>query len=479
MVLRFLRRFGLFATPRRALACAALVLAGSPIPIAAHAQAASALPKLPLDAFVEPRELVMLGNRLLTNAFHPTIGQSLWAVDPETGASERLLETPGFRGAFPSSLTLFGGAVYFAADDGVIGLELWRTDGTKAGTRLVKDLNPGSEPSTPGGFQVFGDTLYFVARAGPEGFRLWKTAGDAGSTVMAPGAERLANPRQLTVAGGRLFFSASDNDTGHELYVIDAPGTAPRLVKDIRPGREDSTPGELTAVGQAVFFYASNGQHGIELWRSDGSAAGTAMVKDIRPGPISSRPAYLTASGNTLFFAADDGEHGVELWASDGTQAGTRLVKDIRPGRGGSGTSFVTEVSGIAYFSAVDGVHGLELWRSDGSDSGTFMLKDVLSGDASSLPNGLARVRDRLLFAAADTKGFQRAWISDGTAAGTRPLRTDSEGGVDPGFPSRFMAIGARMAIVARDGWGNDRLWLREPTGLIKLVGEPLSGRAH
>ena len=38
-----------------------------------------------------------------------------------------------------------------AADDGVNGYELWRSDGTEKGTTLVKDINPGSAGSIVAG----------------------------------------------------------------------------------------------------------------------------------------------------------------------------------------------------------------------------------------------------------------------------------------------------------------------------------------
>ena len=49
----------------------------------------------------------------------------------------------------PSGMVAIGSTAYFTADDGVHGLELWKSDGTAAGTVLVKDINPGSASSDP------------------------------------------------------------------------------------------------------------------------------------------------------------------------------------------------------------------------------------------------------------------------------------------------------------------------------------------
>ena len=63
-----------------------------------------------------------------------------------------------------------------------------------------------------------------------------------------------------------------------------------------------------------LFFAASDELHGLELWQSDGTAAGTVMVADLNPGPAHSYPASITSADGRLYFAADDGFHGKELW---------------------------------------------------------------------------------------------------------------------------------------------------------------------
>ena len=217
-----------------------------------------------------------------------------------------------------------GGKLFFAADDGVHGRELWTSDGTAAGTRLVKDINPG--------------------RPGPDDFA----------------------PQRLTRVGRQLFFQADDGVRGRELWKSDGTDAGTRLVKDIKSGRPDlyDSPEELTSVGGELFFRGNDGVHGLELWRSDGTAAGTRLVKDIRSGRASFGPHNFKAVGRRLFFAANDGKHGYELWTSDGTAAGTRLVRDVWPGRRhGSRPDLLTNVRGTLFFVASEPRHGKELWK--------------------------------------------------------------------------------------------------------------------
>jgi ELWxxDGT repeat protein len=123
--------------------------------------------------------------------------------------------------------------------------------------------------------------------------------------------------------------------------VTDA-GAGARLVEDIDPGGAGSDPKDLTVVGQTLYFTAADGSSGRELWRTD-PALGAIRVKDIYPGPAGSNPDELTAVGDTLYFAANDGSSGRELWRTDPALGAVR-VKDIRPGAKGSDPDELTVV---------------------------------------------------------------------------------------------------------------------------------------
>jgi ELWxxDGT repeat protein len=163
----------------------------------------------------------------------------------------------------------------------------------------------------------------------------------------------------LTNVSGTLFFSASDGNTGNELWKSDGTIGGTVLVRDIRPaafGVLRLLPSPSANVNGTLFFAAIDGTRGYELWKSDGTSTGTVLVKDIRPGLFGSYPYSLTNVGGRLFFIADNGTNGRELWISDGTSTGTVLVKDINQGAGDAfGTinapppSF-TNVNGTLYF---------------------------------------------------------------------------------------------------------------------------------
>lgn len=311
-----------------------------------------------------------------------------------------------------------GGETFFVADDGKTGSELWKTDGTEAGTVQVKDILPGPDTSSPSELTVVGGEIFFTALDDTNETDLWKTDGTESGTVLVydANASSVYYLTQLTESGGKLFFTAEDatpgNETGYELWVSDGTSAGTQLVRDINPDQSViDRPQELTDVNGTLFFTSyDNGYYNRELWKSDGTAAGTVMVADlgIDPGDdlvdpsdddptISSYPSGLTNVDGVLYFAAEDFELGIELFKSDGTEAGTVMVADLDPA-GSSDPTELTAFNGEVFFAADDGTLGNQLYKSDGVT--IELVRDVTEGLGSANPTGLAVVGNELFFAA-------------------------------------------------------------------------------
>ena len=128
----------------------------------------------------------------------------------------------------PGGFTALSGYLYFRADNGTTGYELWRTDGTTLGTTLVEDININVGGSSyPGGFTALGDYLYFAAADDDTSHDLWRVDG-SGLTESSsiPGTNAgigcECNP-VVAALNGRLFMATYSDETGNELAYLDEP----------------------------------------------------------------------------------------------------------------------------------------------------------------------------------------------------------------------------------------------------------------
>jgi len=372
-----------------------------------------------------PSGLTVLGERLLFVAEDGVHGRELWSAAADGSAQLVQDLKPGAAHAFPASLgdapfAVVGEWAYFSADDGVHGAELWRTNGTAAGTSLVRDLFEGAESSSPRSLTPIQGGLAFRANDGLHGTELWFTAGDAGSTRLVadltPGPETSA-ARDLVAVGDRLFFVADDGQHGLELWTSDLKAST-QQVADLRPGAEGSHPEQLVAWNDRLMFLATTAELGRELWQSDGTAAGTKSVADLNPGAADGVDS-LTLTGGQVWLSANDGKLGQEPWVLATGQATPRLAGNI---------AFTFEYSGRlvgdfvsfgdhVYFPAYNNQTGYALWRSAGTNASTELVFDPSPGETNSGLGGLTVYAGRLYFSS-----LGQLWSTDGTAAGTKPI---------------------------------------------------------
>lgn len=306
--------------------------------------------------------------------------------------------------SLPDSFIEYNSQVFFVADDGVSGSELWKSDGTPEGTVRVADINPGPIGSEPSGLTVFGNDLYFTALDEDDEFDLWKTDGTTAGTIRVFDADAAGvfEISQLTASGNRLFFTAYQSASGYELWATDGTSSGTALVKDINPDQTIAEgPLELTDVNGKLFFTSyTNGYDNRELFESDGTAIGTVLVANLDGDPLeSSSPHHLTNVNGTLYFAADDPATGVELYKSTGAAGATVRVADLNVGSGSSYPESLTEFNGQLFFTAHDGTMGRQLFKSDGITV-TLVANTSPGASGSSSPSELTVVGNELFFVA-------------------------------------------------------------------------------
>ncbi len=413
-----------------------------------------------------PQWLTPVGGTLYFTADNLGSNIELWKTDgtPAGTSLVKEIQPSTVAGSQPLQLTPFNGALYFQANGNAGGRELWKSDGTTNGTVMVKDIHPaGNAFSGPvlstEPFVVMGSAFYFRANDGTNGFELWKSDGTAEGTVRVTNINPTGNsdPAELTVIGSTLYFTANDG-SGVDLWKSDGtPGNATR-VKDIFP-TGDADVAYLTAVGNTLYFRAEDGTTGFELWKSDGTPEGTTRVKDIRTGEdASSFPNQLTNVGGTLFFTAIDGGSNREIWKSDGTADGTTKVKEINAGTASANPLSLTAIGSTLYFSATDGTN-VELWKSNGTDAGTVR---VTASHQPSAPQNLANIAGTLYFTGSTTGAGVELWRSDGTDAGTQMVK-DIQTGMTGSTPTQITDFAGRVYMVATTTANGAEIWRETP----------------
>ena len=207
-------------------------------------------------------------------------------------------------GSDPSLFVEMNGYLYFVATEPLSGTELWRTDGTQAGTELVKDIMQGTGSSNPSNLFVYNGNLYFSAYNGSGyGNALWKSDGTENGTKLVNiyNQDYLMDPRDFIIFQGSLFFQAADTN-GTELFKSNGLDSGTAILKDIFPDtakkgvQNSSNPQNFMVVNGVLYFQAVSKNKGTELWRSDGTSAGTVMVKDINADTLNSDPKELKKS---------------------------------------------------------------------------------------------------------------------------------------------------------------------------------------
>lgn len=332
----------------------------------------------------------------------------------------------GMGNSNPVNFVRLGNLTCFIANDEIHGYELWITDGTEAGTNMVKDIDPG----------VADACLY-------HGHLYNRTSS-------------------LQVLGNKVYFFANDESHGFELWSSDGTESGTNLVKDIMPGPISSSVDlTLTRAGNYLFFAATDGRHGTELWKTDGTDTGTVLVKDILPGTQSGNPLYLFADSGVVYFAANDNVHGYGLWKSDGTEDGTIFLKNVAPTGDLSDSVPYVRFKGEIYFSGYSLDNGSELWKTNGTAAGTVLVKDINPGKADALPLHFCVLKDHIVFSATTKALGKELWQSDGTGPGTSIVK-DIRTGKEDSNPGKPVVLHDKIYFIANDSVKRPEIWVSD-----------------
>lgn len=369
----------------------------------------------------------------------------------------------------PRDFVLSNNQMFFVANDGIHGYELWKSDGTNAGTNLIKDIyQVGNRESFPSEFHALGDKFIFKAAQHHNITNALESdifiSQDSTGNTINPIFESeftisniVSNNKTALFAHGNNSYKLKDDLSGSELLpfsLVNTDFSKAELnnelyftahnfsLSDIRIYKMNtlgvSAPvhnnhyhaSSVTKVNNLIFFKANSASvsSGTELWRTDGTAAGTVLVKDIYQGSNSgleySSP--FIAFNGILYFVANDGTYGSELWRSDGTNAGTYMVRDIHLGVTGSLIFKFIEFNNKIYFLVDEGgTLGKHLWTTDGTSGGT-QLVSTFNNTWTQIDYSLKiEIANNLMFFSVKDGSYfgYSLWKSDGSNSGTTQLK--------------------------------------------------------
>lgn len=406
--------------------------------------------------------------------------------------------------AGPSVLGYVGDVALLAANDGLHGWELWRSDGTDAGTQLVADLAPGPVSSIPSHAASLPGHMFFLTNGSQT--QAWQTDGTAAGTVpletvLFPGNAQI-KVVWLAKAGDSIYLSTAIGDQPAGIWRTDGTAAGTSLIVP------DAQGDNFTAVGNRVFFTRYLPETGFELWVTDDTPAGAHLVKELAEGPASAALSSFQVQGGRLYFVNVQ-----ELWQSDGTDAGTQPVAEaLFPGQDVKLGRVVAPLGDWLYFGALTSDRGFQLWRAHADGSGGELAADLPNlpsaallgafGDrlylqfglrlgtgevvqqlwasdgttagtvnvATGLREGPTRIGDATYFSASNDDAGAELWTTDGSIAGTHRLLDLNPGPGDSG-PRALAPLGGGALFHADDGQHGRALWFFDPaSGQARLV---------
>lgn len=480
--------------------------------------------------------LVASGEKAFLIAGTPGDGKALWVAD---GSGLRYLRETPQAAAFTPAVSAGNGRVFFIAQD--VGLEVWTSDGTRAGTRPLTSFGPRDPFGYNPTLKVLDGRAYFRANDGAHGFelwslgrretsllrltdfshpataaygiekagdrivflavqdyeqRLWSSLGDFRSTAPVtgcPGGCPAAESLLADGGRGRLMFYGRDQ-TGGGFWVTDGTGAGTRLVQ--RPDREHELV-QVTAVGGRFLFELTEEYEGGELWVSNGSTAGTFRAGYGGPGwshyyGWAGSLQAGTAGGLLVFPAAQTAGFGEALWISDGSPAGSRPIHRFLMGKGSEPRELVPFQDGLLVQDCAGGQGELNFVRGIRGIHGTGAATEVTRLLALSLesctdffatnPIDLGATAVFLVFRGSGEESRIALWGTDGAPGGTAALIEAASQDEPPQELTRFGEQAAFWrAVKLPDGRFQFGLWATDGTrmGTRKLLDLPAGIEAY
>ncbi len=424
-----------------------------------------------------PKDFVIVGNVFYFIASGLDTGYELWRSDGTDFGTYIVKDiNPGYKNAFvdetSSNLTNINGVLYFSADDGINGFELWKSDGSEAGTVMVKNIAGGVSNSSPYGFTSINSEIVFGCDDGVNGVELWKTDGTNSGTVLLKNISSgsSSTPKNFIFFNNKIYFDAYNESFGNEIWMTDGTSANTILQNDLLPG-DVSGVNNLTGMllfNNELYFRGRDGSSGFELWKTNGIVGNSTLVMDVWSGSNDGFAGkILTANSTMIFFDGKTNLSGKEIWKSNGNSSGTAIVKDVYSGYE-DGIDYSMNYAFIGqtlYFSGKNNI-GNGIWKTNGTSLGTTLVKIITTGSQSAYIFYMSSIDGSLYFSARQEVNGNKdyLWKSDGTTLGTQLIKDVYLRGMDGGSKNKIFKCNNAIFFAgnsAKNGW---ELWKTDGT---------------
>lgn len=296
-------------------------------------------------------------------------------------------------------LETFNDQLYIAANDGVNGKEIWKSDGTVAGTTILKDIAPNSGSSISNDFKILklnNGKFYFVANTAT-GYQLYESNGTTAGTVSIMPIQNVSELNGVSAGTYFVFTGFDAANGGLEPWVSNGTAAGTQILKDILPGNSSSmgVNNKFLKINNKIYFDSSsngiNQSYGNYIWETDGTQAGTLL--------------FNTPTNNILYGTSSDAQHLIltkpneynRYWIANGNSAQTFEIAGLGMP---SNNSFV-DLNSAIYMTGSNSTYGSELFSVNPLSQAVTLVSDINHSSGSS-PHSYGVLNDNLVFIASD-----------------------------------------------------------------------------